>query len=186
MDHIHGTKARLNSNMTSVYQEFIKQHAKQSALRMVKGGGGGTEDTAGSSQGAFKGLGIRTNFGSSKKSMKNRSKVSMTRSKRTVSERGFGFGGPMQKTGEGKVVLSRNINQSSSTRLVIDDNLGSDANLTTNHQMQEEQGQPSEPDENDAPDEPQLPTFAMSFKDRKKSKGKGKPGKMSPKALAGK
>lgn len=91
MDHIHGTKARLNTNMTSVYQEFIKQHAKQSAIRMLKGG---TEDTAGSSQGAFKGLAIRTNFGSSKKSMKNRSKVSMTRSKRTISDRGFGFGAP--------------------------------------------------------------------------------------------
>lgn len=87
-----------------------------------------------------------------------------------------------------KVVQTRNINQSSSTRLVIDDNLGSDANLTTNPQLQEE-GNMSEPDENDDPEEPQVPTFAQSFKERKIS-NKGKGGKQikttSPKRLAGK
>ena len=108
--------------MTSAYQEFIKEHAKQSALRLVRGGGTGVETTAGSSQGAMKGMHVGYGYGSSKKSIKNRSKMSMTRSKRTISARGFGVPGTIMKPAVSKAALRRNINQSGSAKLVLDDN----------------------------------------------------------------
>ena len=106
----------------------------------------------------------------------------MTRSKRTISARGFGVTATIMKPAVSKAALRRNINQSSSTKLVLDDNDGSPAHLVAAAENLEDPGNIS-PDENDDAIEPQHPTFNASFNERKKSnKGRGKL-QLSPKRI---